>query len=174
MVRILNAMEASSNPPTHSRLELAREVVEDLLSELETQDITIDRSLMKAKRLARLLRDPDAQTWLDFEMKGYPSNFNFADLGLCYKYAVSGGRLDPKEGKYWIQSLPELEAMMRVEQQVLGSMEMPRDFSPSVENYLASGATLQVLGSFWARIEVQKKSCQHAAHLFASMKSIYA
>ena len=164
-------MKTSDNVVGHSRFELAREVTDELLLELETQEIAIERSVMKAKRLARLLRDQDAQAWLDYEIKGYPDNFNFELLGSCRKYAISGGRLDEKESKYWRQSLPELEAIMKAEQQALNSMGMPRDFSPGVENYVASGATISVLNSIWTQIEAQKNSYKRSASLFSSMKS---
>jgi hypothetical protein len=48
------------------RLREARQVSEDLLVELESGSAPVAQSLMKAKRLARLLRDQDAQsgsTW---------------------------------------------------------------------------------------------------------------
>ncbi len=40
---------------------------------------------MKAKRLARIMRDTDAQIWLDFETKGYPDGFRLRELELCCK-----------------------------------------------------------------------------------------
>jgi AbiTii len=55
--------------------------------------------LMRAKRLARLMRDTDAQTWLDLETNGYPQGFSFATLGTCEKYAKSGGRLSVCPGR---------------------------------------------------------------------------
>jgi hypothetical protein len=48
----------------------ARGLVKDLLDSLETRSEPISQCLLKAKRLARLLRDCDAQTWLDLEFKG--------------------------------------------------------------------------------------------------------
>jgi len=164
-------MESSDNLIRQSRFQLAREVADELLTELETHNIAIEKSVMKAKRLARLLRDQDAQTWLDYEIKGYPDNFEFETLGSCQKYTISGGRLDDKACKYWKQSLPELEAKMMADQHALDSIGTPRDFSPSVENYCASGATISVLNSIWQQIEFQKNSYKQSATLFSSMKS---
>ena len=76
-------MNEHTNDARTSRHILAREAAEELLYELETQDIDIDKSLMKAKRLARLLRDQDALIWLGFEITGYPNNFDFKLLGTC-------------------------------------------------------------------------------------------
>jgi hypothetical protein len=164
-------MDTSDDFVGQSRFKLAREVTDELLSELETQEIAIERSIMKAKRLARLLRDRDAQAWLDYEIKGYPKHFNFETIGSCRKYAIAGGKLDDKENKYWAQSLPELEARMKAEQHALNSMGMPRDFSPGVEDYVASGATINLLNSIWGHIEAQKNSYKQSATLFCSMKS---
>jgi hypothetical protein len=44
---------------------------EALLDELELGAAPIMNSLLKAKRLARLMRDEDAGTWLDLEARGY-------------------------------------------------------------------------------------------------------
>jgi hypothetical protein len=150
---------------------LALQVADELLTELETQDISIDKSLLKAKRLARLLADGDTQSWLDLETRGYPPDFRFDQLGSCYKYAVAGGRIDPAQGKYWTQGLPELEAQVKAEEHGLTAMGMPASFSPTVENYTASGATIRVLSAFQGSLQGQKQAYKQAAHLFASMKS---
>ena len=92
------------------RIDEARKVSEDLLNDLEGSKSKIDAVLMRAKRLARLMRDTDAQTWLDLETKGYPEDFAISELGDCINYAVSGGRVDLEEGKYYTQSLPAIEA----------------------------------------------------------------
>jgi hypothetical protein len=157
--------------PSPTKHDLALQVAEDLLAELETQDIEIDKSILKAKRLARILGDSDAQSWLDLEIRGYPANFRFDQLGTCYKYAVAGGRIDPAEGKYWRQSLPELQAMVKAEHHALTAMGMPASFSPTVDNYIASGATINVLSAFQGSLQAQKQAYTQAAHLFASMKS---
>lgn len=157
-----------ASPTKH---ELALQVADDLLTELETQDIGIDRSLLKAKRLARILGDSDAQSWLDLEIRGYSADFRFNQLGTCYKYAVAGGRIDPAQGNYWQQSLPELEAIVKAEHHALTAMGMPTSFSPTVDNYLASGATIQVLSAFQGTLQAQKHAYRQAAQLFAAMKS---
>ncbi|HCL3359828.1 TPA: hypothetical protein N2A54_000015 [Pseudomonas aeruginosa] len=74
-----------------SRVDEARRVAIELLDNLEGSPSKIDTVLMKAKRLSRLMRDPDAQNWLDLETRGYPDNFVFSELGTCLKYAAAGG-----------------------------------------------------------------------------------
>ena len=126
---------------------------------------------MKAKRLARLLRDQDAISWLDLEIRGYPENFNFSKLGSCYQYAAAGGRIDPTNDKYWPQSLPEIEAAVRAEEKALSSMGMPSSFNPSAENYVASGATLQVFYAYQSALNAQKQAYNQVSQLRASLKS---
>ena len=104
------------------RIDEARKVSESLLDDLENSKVLIDSVLMKAKRLARLMRDTDAQIWLDFETKGYPKEFSFSELGNCLKYAESGGRVDTKTSKYWVKSLPEIEANTGTEEAQLASL----------------------------------------------------
>lgn len=98
---------------------------------------------MKAKRLARLLRDEDAQAWLDYEMKGYPSKFDFGTLGSCRRYALEGGRVNA-EGRYYTQSLPRIEAEVRAAESALGTSPVAEK-QLAVENFVAANATLHVL-----------------------------
>ena len=92
-----------------TKLTEAHTVATDLLQKMETSDLPIDRHLLQAKRLARLLRDTDAQTWLDLEISGYQDGFNMLSLGNCLQYAKAAGRID-KKGNYYLTSLPRLEA----------------------------------------------------------------
>ncbi|MFH0885171.1 MAG: hypothetical protein V1861_05675, partial [Candidatus Micrarchaeota archaeon] len=128
-----------------TRLELARDTAAQLLEELETGSVPVAQSLMRAKRLARLLRDEEAQRWLDYELKGYPNAFDFSLLGSCQRYAVEGGRLTA-EGKYWPQSLPKIEAEFKAAEATLNLLRMPAIDKP-VQNYLEAGATMQLIQS---------------------------
>src|SRR5258708_17352236 len=121
--RALNIREAASTSrcmasDPQSRVAMAREAASQLLEELETSIPPVAQSLMRAKRLARLLRDQDAQTWIDLEIKGYPNDFNCEVLGNCRRYAVEGGRMTP-DGKYYLQSLPGIEANCRAQETTL-------------------------------------------------------
>jgi hypothetical protein len=67
---------------------------------------------MKTKRLARLLRDSDAQKWLDYEIMGYPAVFDPDELGSCKKYYISDRPAirDERTHKSHPIGLPHLES----------------------------------------------------------------
>lgn len=123
----VNAVQPSS------RLLMAREVAAILLNELEMDATPIIQCLMKAKRLARLLRDNDAQQWLDLETRGYPSNFDFNTIGSCLKYVYQGGRITDDK-KYWLVSLPELEATIKADESAIANLRFPSNLSPSISS----------------------------------------
>jgi hypothetical protein len=110
-----------------SRFAEARAVVESLLDSLETHPETVSQCLMKAKRLARLLRDEDAQVWLDFEVKGYPKNFAVAQIGYCIKY-MRQGRFNA-EGRFKVASLPEIEAEIQALEKHMEAVRFPSSIS---------------------------------------------
>lgn len=134
-----------------TRIAEARSVAMSLLDDLETSSLSIDKILMRSKRLARLMRDTDAQLWLDYETKGYPLDFDFETLGSCKAYAISSGRYNVVEGTYRTHSLSDLEA------QVYGAQVTLDGFSPSavgaVKDFLEKNATEQLLGQ---QIRIQR------------------
>ena len=79
-----------------SRTAEAVAVSEEILGLLENQTCPISQVLLKASRLARLLRDSDAQEWLKHELSGYPAGLNLADFGSCSKYATQRTAEDNK------------------------------------------------------------------------------
>ena len=52
----------------NSGMKMAKELSDVILGDLEISQLPISQILMKAKRLARLLHDSDAQKWLDYEI----------------------------------------------------------------------------------------------------------
>ncbi|MFA4986570.1 MAG: hypothetical protein WC712_08310 [Candidatus Brocadiia bacterium] len=91
-----------------SRLEEARKLAKELLSDMERgASPPIEHTLFGAVRLARLLRDSDAQTWLGYETRGYPEDGDAIPFGTCLKYAEAGGRVDST--KISLMGLPALE-----------------------------------------------------------------
>jgi hypothetical protein len=154
-----------------TRIEEARRVALSLLDDLEGSTSRIDAVLMKAKRLARLMRDTDAQLWLDLETRGYPSDFSFAQLGTCQKYAVSGGRLTLATSKYYDQSLPEIEANMESNQALLDSLRASPTPNAKVKDFFEQQATEALMAT---QLKVQASQTQQYARsrtLLASMKS---
>ncbi|HHT9106908.1 MAG TPA: AbiTii domain-containing protein [Candidatus Wujingus californicus] len=153
-----------------SRLDEARKVAQELLESLESQQLPIESTLMKAKRLARLMRDTDAQAWLDFETRGYPSGFSFSTLGTCEKYAVYGGRLTAGN-KYLKVSLPELEAGRKYDEAIIDSIRSSRPTATKAKDFLEKSATEALMATqIQVQIE-QKKAYVQRQGLFASLKS---
>lgn len=129
------------------RLNDARQVARTLLDDLETVTVRTEGVLMKAKRLARLMRDSDAQLWLELETSGYPKeSFSIAALGTCEKYVRRSGRVDT-EGKYYITSLPQLEAIGDGYKQRADAFNQTIDKSAVLENYLVKRATEEFLAN---------------------------
>ncbi len=95
-----------------SNLRLAKELSNVILSDLEINQLPISQILMKAKRLARMLHDSDAQKWLDYEIMGYPVVFDPNDLGSCKKYYTSERPVirDEKTNRPHSIGLPHLES----------------------------------------------------------------
>lgn len=149
---------------------MARETARELLRLLETGDTPVAPALMLAKRLARLLRDQDAQRWLDFESSGYTQGLVFKSLGSCEKYARACGRITNEE-KYFPQSLPALEAAAKADELTLSGMRSPTAVTPSVENFTASGATNAVINNLAIKVEGQKNQYRLSHSRYHAIKS---
>lgn len=154
-----------------SRIDEARKVSEALLDDLEGSVSKIDAILMRANRLARLMRDSDAQKWLDLETRGYPAEFNFSELGSCVKYAAAGGRLDLKSSKYYPQSLPEIEANAESDEATLASLQTARSPTTKVKDFLEQRATEALMATQLKLQTQQKKNYASSKSLYSSMKS---
>lgn len=150
-----------------SRIDEARSTVKELLNDMESQDLPVERYLMKAKRLARLLRDSDAQKWLDFELKGYPDKFSSSELGTCKRYAESGGRSN--DDKYWQMSLPSLEARCRADETTLSSFNVNQP-SGVAENFVVAGATAALMQKQANLLNSIKSAYQQNASLLSALK----
>ena len=96
----------------NSHLGVAKELSNVILVDLEINQVPISQSLMKIKRLARILRDSDAQKWLDYEIMGYPEVFNPDELGSCKKYYIRDRPVirDERTHKSHPIGLPHLES----------------------------------------------------------------
>lgn len=141
---------------TKSRLNEARTVAIDLLQKMETSDLPIERHLLQAKRCARLIRDTDAQTWLDLEITGYQNGFHMRTLGNCLKYAQAGGRITKKD-KYYLTSLPRLEAACAADRQRVENASA-KPSTATAENYLVAAATTKMLQDQIAALNAVKET----------------
>ncbi|UGA46653.1 hypothetical protein HU230_0011675 [Bradyrhizobium quebecense] len=152
------------------KLAELKRVASTLLDDLEGGTGEVEGTLMKAKRLARLMRDADAQRWLEFEMTGYPSGFVFSSLGTCEKYVRGGGRIT-SDDKYYTTSLPEMDARCRTGDARLRTMGSLMQSNQPMENYLVARAT----GDFLAGQRKIEQSLingyRHDRALLSSVKS---
>jgi hypothetical protein len=126
-----------------TRIDEARGTARDLLRALEDDDASANQVLMKAQKLARLMRDEDAQEWLKFEMYGYPAKSDEVELGRCVEYAWRFNGADVAIR----QSLPKLEAEFKAAEALLQKMQQWSAPNSPIENYLAAAATQKVLTS---------------------------
>lgn len=153
------------------KIDEARKISEALLDELESSSSKIDAVLMKAKRLARLMRDSDAQLWLDLETKGYPDKFSFEELGSCIKYATSGGRLNIKTFQYYSQSLPTIEANAESDEALLNSLRSARTPTTKVKDFVEKRATESLMETQLKLQLQQKENYANSKSLYSSMKA---
>ncbi len=125
-----------------SRLCEARAVAIDLLQKMETSDLPIERHLLQASRLARLLRDSEAQTWLEMETSGYKSGLDLKALGTCLRYAQTAGRVT-SDRKYFLTSLPRLEAECAANKQCF-EKALPQTAGTAAQDFVAARATSEL------------------------------
>ncbi|RYZ37201.1 MAG: hypothetical protein EOO71_28960 [Myxococcaceae bacterium] len=151
-----------------SRVKMARQTATELVDQIEGGTTPITDCLLKAKRLARLLRDTDAQTWLDHELRGYPERINPSQVGGCIKYIRQANRLFP-DGRTFATSLPKLEAAVKTEEYALTAIKLP---SPgAVKNFVEAGATNEILNKLLQQHGLAKISYQNAVNNFSAMKA---
>ncbi len=126
-----------------SQIEEARETIRALVDALETDDKKpILSHLMMAQRFARLMRDEEAQQWLEYETQGYPKEGE-VDLGPYGRYALrfTDGKLTNRT------SLPEVQAQAEAAASILSATQnmLAGQEGGTVDNYLAGRATQELL-----------------------------
>ncbi|ALP62369.1 hypothetical protein [Paraburkholderia caribensis] len=157
------------NTTPSSALHEARATASKLLDLMETQVLPVEQYLMLAKRLARLVRDTDAQLWFDLEMRGYPDKFHAAQLGDCAGYAKGAGRLTD-DGQYYFASLPKLEADLAAQKARLDAA-VPKATGSSAVDFSAANATKKLYEMQLSKHGSLKGTYIAAAAQFASFKS---
>jgi hypothetical protein len=161
-----------------ARLTQARETAEALLEELELNPAPIMNSILKAKRLARLMMDEDAQTWLDLEARGYPKDFVYSRLGSCQNYARAGGRIT-EANTYYSNSLPQIEADLESSRLALDGLRFPANVSPSISSsnpvemtgWSLSAAVEKVTSAYVVAVNNARALHSQNAHIFNGLKS---
>lgn len=149
-----------------SRRTEAGNAARELVTALENNE-AIDRCLMKAQRLARILRDTDAQLWLDYETRGYPEDFQLAKLGTSQKYAWRWIRATKT---IMTTSLPEMEARVKATEAVLNKLQAP-NITTTAANYIESGATTAVIATLTKQITSARDAYTTTVAQFVRMKS---
>lgn len=149
-----------------SRRNEALIAARELVEALET-DAPIDKCLMKAQRLARMLRDTDAQNWLEYEIRGYPSGFDLHLLGTSQKYAW---RWLSATNSLLTTSLPEMEATVNATEIVLNKLQAP-SITTTAENYVVSGATMKIIDDVVQKISFARNAFTNAVAQFSRMRS---
>src|SRR5450755_2387278 len=124
----------NSAPPAVSRVASALDTAKALINAMELDAAPIERCLMLAQRLARLMRDEDSQRWLDYEQRGYPEELPPGHLGKCGKYAYrfEGGKVVTRA------ALPQLEATKQAYEVVLMKLSPPA-VTGVAENFTVAG-----------------------------------
>ena len=109
------------------KLDLAR----DLLDDIELSRLAPEQLLLKATRLARLLDAKEVQTWLRFELEGYPGN---DPVALRYMSRTDRWTDQPNNRGYWLP-LAQLEGYILATRLEIESLKLPSvNFSPSSAN----------------------------------------
>jgi len=133
---------------------------------MELEDAAVERCLMLAQRLARLMRDTDAQRWLDYEQRGYPETLPAGHLGSCarYAYRFNGANVVTRA------SLPTLEAQKLANEIVLSKTQAPA-VTGVAENYLVAGATKDVMTAINAGVREARDAFVNATNTYSQLRA---
>ena len=142
-----------------SKAEEAKKLSKEILDDLEINQLPISQVLMKTLRLARFLHDTEAQNWINFEIKGYPLNFDPETLSNYKKYYHTPYYLKiHDQNKTLFFSLPLLESFIK-------DLKL-EDFS-TVENFVWA---MDVRHSLIQQYELQKLSIHsYVSDVFLSL-----
>jgi hypothetical protein len=155
----------ANSPSKTSRTASALEAARALVNAMEVEEAPIERCLMLAQRVARLLRDEDAQRWLDLEQRGYPKTLPKYHLGRCSPYALRFYA----DGTMFQTSLPQLEAMKRANEVVLQKVQAPT-ITGTAENFTVASATKQVIAAIHTQVVATRNAYVSASETYARLR----
>ncbi|CAH7185786.1 AbiTii domain-containing protein [Vibrio chagasii] len=118
-----------------SKSEHTLELVQDLLDDLELGRSSVEKIILKASRLARIVGAEEIKEWLRFELGGF-----YSDNTISLKYMTLTGRWtnrDENKG-YWMP-LAQIEARIEADKAKLSVMRTPD--SSGDHNYAVHHAT---------------------------------
>ena len=118
-----------------SKSEHTLELVQDLLDDLELGRSSVEKVILKASRLARIVGAEEVKEWLRFELGGF-----YSDNDISLKYMSLTGRWTNREEKkgYWMP-LAQIEAHIEADKAKLSVMRTPD--SSGDHNYAVAHAT---------------------------------
>jgi hypothetical protein len=118
-----------------SKSEHTLELVQDLLDDLELGRSSVEKVILKASRLARIVGAEEVKEWLRFELGGF-----YSDNDISLKYMSLTGRWTNREEKkgYWMP-LAQIEARIEADKAKLSVMRTPD--SSGDHNYAVAHAT---------------------------------
>lgn len=160
----MDTMVDSRSPGT--RLEQARQAATALVNAMELEDAPIDRCLMLAQRTARLMRDEDAQRWLDLETRGYTSTFQASTIGYCGKYVY---RFDKNGQISFLNSLPDLETRKKSAEVILNKIQIPA--LGVAENFTVANATKELMKTAVQHLDAARQGFAASSTAYTTMRS---
>lgn len=109
-----------------SRVEEARDLCEEILRNIELSEIPLHSIILKASRVARLMKDNDMQKILQYEASGYPHSSGIVPSKV-FSLAEKANRIsihrDDKSGDKkktcYVESVQEIEAIISAESESL-------------------------------------------------------
>ncbi|HUW08555.1 MAG TPA: hypothetical protein VM537_02455 [Anaerolineae bacterium] len=104
--------------PTQYTLQLAKTLVDDI----EEDRLPVERLLLRAARLARLVGAEETALWLGYESNGYPTPL--PKDGSLVPFLTRSGRSAP-DGKFYVWSLPEQAALRSACEKELERLRIP-------------------------------------------------
>lgn len=105
------------------KIKKALDTCENVLEGIETEAITTSSALLQCLRIARLLNDTEAITWLQYEYGGYPTNGDGHILSSAWEIGYKNGRGCIKDDEKYIftELSSELEEKINGEQHAIGN-----------------------------------------------------
>jgi len=101
------------------RHETSLQLAEELLSDIELSRLPAPQVVLKGSRLARLVRDEEAQEWLGYEINGYPHDGSDTDA-----LERAGRWTDREKGTAFKVALSQLSAIADTEASKLAAMQV--------------------------------------------------
>ncbi|WP_419148528.1 hypothetical protein [Pseudoalteromonas 'SMAR'] len=118
------------------RVEEARSLCEEILKNVELSELPLHSIILKASRVARLMKDSDMQEILQYEASGYPNSsgavrskvFNLA--GIANRVSINKDDKSGEEKKTcYVESVQEIEAVISAESESLRACD-PKFVAP--------------------------------------------